>query len=52
MPVASQRGVACWPLVPQDEYFQWQADRSVEDFPGEDALPNGKQTAQLATAPA
>jgi transposase-like protein len=35
-----------------DEYFQWQADRSVEDFPSEDALPNGKRTTQPATAPA
>jgi transposase-like protein len=29
-----------------DEYFQWQADRSVEDFPDEEALPDGKRTTQ------
>jgi transposase-like protein len=45
-----------WPVgrryLNMDEYFQWRADRSVEDFPDEEALPDGKRTAQPTTAPA
>jgi transposase-like protein len=35
-----------------DEYFQWRADRSVEDALDEEPSLNGEATAQSATVPA
>jgi transposase-like protein len=35
-----------------DEYFQWRADRSVEDALNEEPSLNGEATAQSATVPA